>query len=63
MCLQILPGCLLTETSTGFRAEGEEAWQPDYASLTWVVQHSLRLGAPHVLGDSHRKVLPCCTLL
>lgn len=43
------------------RAEGEEAWQPDYASLTWVVQHSLRLGAPHVLGDSHRKVPACHT--
>lgn len=47
----------------GGRAEGEEAWQPDYASLTWVVQHSLRLGAPHVLGDSHRKVCTCRTPL
>ncbi len=34
---------------------GEEPWQPDYATLTWVVQRSLRLAAPCVLGEAQRK--------
>jgi len=43
--------------------EGEEAWQPDYATLTWVVQHSLRLAAPCVLGEQQRKAMFLKTLV
>ena len=30
------------------RKDGEEAWQPEYGSLVWLVQHGLRLCAPRV---------------
>lgn len=45
------------------RVEGEEPWQPDYATLTWVVQHILRLAAPHVLHEQQRKVTHVSTVL
>lgn len=49
--------------SSPYRGEGEEAWQPDYATLTWVVQHSLRLAAPCVLGEQQRKAMFLKTLV
>ena len=41
------------------RVEGEEAWQPDYGTLVWVVQHSMRLVAPSALGNAETKARMC----
>ena len=37
-----------SKTDVVRRKDGEEAWQPEYGSLVWLMQHGLRLCAPRV---------------
>ena len=45
------------------RKEGEEAWQPEYGNLVWLVQHGLRLCAPRVMPSAERKSMLLKTLI
>lgn len=45
------------------RKEGEEAWQPEYGNLVWLMQHGLRLCAPRVMDSHERKAALLKTLI